>query len=80
MADECGFNRTAILRRVERLADAVLRELDPAVADVEAMPAGGHDMMPEFHDAIMTRCRAVRNNLRDVGPESEPVAGSDEFL
>jgi serine/threonine-protein kinase HipA len=75
MADECGFNRTAILRRVEHLANTVLRELGPAVAEVEAMPAGGHGMISEFQGAIMARCRTVRSNLRNVAPESEALAG-----
>ena len=65
-AVECGLNPTAILGRVDELAAAVLNELDAAVADVNAMPAGTHGMMPEFKEAIAARARALRSGLKET--------------
>jgi serine/threonine-protein kinase HipA len=66
MADECGFNRTMILRRVENLAEKARRKIPEAVETVKAMPGGGHPLLGDFAAAIETRCRAVVRNLAHV--------------
>jgi serine/threonine-protein kinase HipA len=66
MADECGFNRTMILRRVEALAEKARKELPAAIETVRAMPGGDHPLLNEFAGAIETRCRAVRRNFAHV--------------
>ncbi|EWY40768.1 hypothetical protein N825_33100 [Skermanella stibiiresistens SB22] len=66
MADECGFNRTMILRRIEMVAERVRRELSEAVGAVRAMPGGDHPLLGEFAAAIEARCRTVVLNLAHV--------------
>jgi serine/threonine-protein kinase HipA len=70
-AGECGLNATRLVRRVEDLANTVLREAKGAAAEVEAMPAGTHVMIPDFVDAIEKRARAIISGLNDNadGPE-----------
>jgi serine/threonine-protein kinase HipA len=82
MADECGFNRTMILQRVEALAEKARRNIPQAVESVRAMPGGGHPLLGDFAAAIESRCRTVVRNLahvedigdgggEDAGPEPE---------
>lgn len=66
MADECGFNRTMILRRVEGIAERIRRELPEAVGVVRAMPGKDHPLLGEFAAAIETRCRSIVLNLTHV--------------
>lgn len=66
-ASDCGLNPTRILVRIEELALRVCKELDAAEAEVQAMPAGSHPMMPEFKRAIAARARAVMSGLADDG-------------
>lgn len=63
---DCGLNPTAILGRVDELTAMVLKELDAAVADVNAMPAGTHPLMPEFKAAIAARAHALRSGLSEA--------------
>lgn len=72
-ADDCGFNRTMILGRIDTLAARVRRELAEAVDAVRAMPAGDHPLLDAFAAAIETRCRTVIANLRqtDDGGDGE---------
>ena len=79
LAVDCGLNPTRILRRVDELASLVLTELDAAVAEVNAMPAGTHGMMLEFKEAIAARARAVCSGLKEteamaVKPAAKAVA------
>jgi serine/threonine-protein kinase HipA len=62
-AVDCGLNAPRLVTRVRGLAGAVLRELQPAVEEVAAMPAGQHPMMPEFRAAIAARARNVLSGL-----------------
>jgi serine/threonine-protein kinase HipA len=77
MADQCGFNRTMILRQVESVAGRVMRELPEAVAAVKAMPAGDHPLLGEFAEAITGRCRTVVANLAQVGEGVADVSTSE---
>ena len=71
MADECGFNRTMILRRIETVAERVRRELPEAVAAVRTMPRGDHPLLGEFAAAIEARCRTVVRLLAHVEEDAE---------
>lgn len=71
MADECGFNRTMILRRIERIGERVRRELPEAVGVVRAMPGKDHPLPGEFAAVIETRCRTVVLNLTHVEVDDE---------
>jgi serine/threonine-protein kinase HipA len=62
MAEECGLNATSVVRRVTRLADAVLHELDVAIDTVRAMPAGDHPILTVARDEIRKLCVTVRRN------------------
>jgi serine/threonine-protein kinase HipA len=62
---ECGLNGPRLIKRVEYLATRVLREVRPAAAEVDAMPAGTHVLMPKFVEAIETRARAIIAGLSD---------------
>ncbi len=75
-ATECGLNPTRTATRVSALATRVSERLDAAVAEVEAMPAGTHSMLPEFRKAIAARCRAVIAGLEDrtMGEDTESEA------
>lgn len=56
---ECGLNGPRLVKRVEDLANRVLREVRAAAAEVDAMPAGTHVLMPKFVEAIEARARAI---------------------
>jgi serine/threonine-protein kinase HipA len=62
MAEECGLNATSVVRRVTRLADGVLHDLDAAIGTVRAMPAGDHPILAIARDEIRKLCVAVRRN------------------
>jgi serine/threonine-protein kinase HipA len=69
LAAECGLSRPGTVARVEMLANKVMKELDAAVGDVEAMPAGTHAMLPLFKGAIEQRVRAILAGLLELaGP------------
>lgn len=76
MADECGFNRTMILRRIETVAERVRRELPEAVVAVRAMPGGDHPLLDDFAAAIEARCRTVVLNLAHVEADAEDEEGA----
>ncbi len=56
---ECGLNGPRLVKRVEDLANRVLREVRAAAAEVDAMPAGTHVLMPKFVEAIEDRARSI---------------------
>ncbi len=64
MAHECGLNGSAVIRRVQQIAEIVLSNLESARVMVEAMPAGTHPMLSSFTSAISRRCADVIANLR----------------
>jgi serine/threonine-protein kinase HipA len=64
-AADCGLNGPRLLARVEELANAVSREIGPATAEVVAMPAGSHGLLPKFCEAIEGRARDILNGLAD---------------
>lgn len=64
-AREAGLGPGATLRRIEGLATAMLRLAPLARADVEAMPAGGHALLPVVEQAVVARCRAILDGLAD---------------
>jgi serine/threonine-protein kinase HipA len=66
-AKDCGLNPGRVVARVKAFVQAVHRELDTATAEVEAMPAGSHGMLPVFTAAIHTRTRAILAGLDDNG-------------
>jgi len=73
MADECGFNRTMILGRIEAFAERARRELPKTVEAVRAMPGGDHPLLGEFASAIEARCRTVVRNLVHVEGAVEAI-------
>jgi serine/threonine-protein kinase HipA len=75
MADQCKLNRQGIISRVGMLSRMSLAKLNDAVAEVEAMPGGGHRRLSEFKDAIAARCRQVEKNLTRI--ERDPRAGDE---
>ena len=64
-AGDCGLNGPRLIKRVEELANAVSREVKAAEAEVDAMPAGTHALMPAFVEAIEARARVVISGLSD---------------
>jgi serine/threonine-protein kinase HipA len=72
MALECGIRPAGVVARVRSLAEQVQKELPASVAEVEAMPAGGHSLMPEFRNAIEVRARTLLLGLTDEAPNSAP--------
>ena len=64
-AAACGLNETRVVARVAELVGKVDKALPESVATVEAMPAGGHVLLPRFRDAIAARCARVSRNLDD---------------
>jgi serine/threonine-protein kinase HipA len=62
MAEECGLNATSVMRRVIRLADAVMHDLDAAIDTVRAMLAGDHPILAIARDEIRKLCVTVRRN------------------
>jgi serine/threonine-protein kinase HipA len=68
-AGDCGLNAPRLTKRVEELANAVLREVSGAAEEVNAMPAGTHALMPAFGEAIEARARAVISGLSEDEPK-----------
>lgn len=66
LAAECGLNPTRLAARVETLGRAVLREAKKAAAEVAAMPAGPHILLPAFVEAIESRARAILSGLSET--------------
>jgi len=62
-AKSTGLNAGKVVGRVRMIAGRVSKELDGAVADVMAMPAGGHPLLPAFQAAIAARVRTVLAGL-----------------
>ena len=54
-----------MLRRIRTLATLVGDNVDAARADVEAMPAGGHALLPMIQEAVSQRCRDILAGLED---------------
>jgi serine/threonine-protein kinase HipA len=73
-AAECGLSAPRLIKRVEELANAVLREAKGAATEVDVMPAGTHVMMPPFVAAIETRARAIISGLNEIVDGPEPIA------
>jgi serine/threonine-protein kinase HipA len=76
---ECGLNGPRLIKRVEDLATGVLREVGPAAAEVDAMPAGTHVLMPKFVEAIEARARAILAGAADDSDgedRTEPTAAA----
>lgn len=69
-AMECGLNPTGTVARVERLALLVRKNVRPAAADVESMPAGSHAMMDQFCNELEKRVGAVLIGLADTSGSS----------
>jgi serine/threonine-protein kinase HipA len=74
---ECGLNAPRVAKRVEELARRVLREVGAAAAEVEAMPAGTHVLMPKFVAAIEERARAIIAGLVEDAPAEGKAAPSE---
>jgi serine/threonine-protein kinase HipA len=75
LAGECGLNAPRLIKRVEELANVVLREIETSAAEVDAMPAGTHALMPAFVEAIQARARAILSGLK----EDEPKAAAPQL-
>ena len=64
MAKEAGLG-TTVLRRIAALAQRVIAQVEAARHDVEAMPAGGHYMLPLICDAVEARAHAILAGLEN---------------
>lgn len=74
MAAETGLGPAATIGRVEQVAGRILAQLPAAVAEVEAMPAGGHPLLKALADQIEERARLVQNHARlDSDPGADPA-------
>jgi serine/threonine-protein kinase HipA len=73
-AADSGLNATRLIRRVDELGKSILRQIDIAATEVNAMPAGTHVLMPKFVEAIKQRARAILAGLDDDSPSEEHVA------
>lgn len=73
LAAECGLNAPRLIKRVDELANAVMREARGAAVEVNAMPAGTHTLMPRFVEAIEQRARAIISGLSEDSPTEERV-------
>jgi serine/threonine-protein kinase HipA len=62
-ARDCGLNPTRLVARVAALCATAQKEVAAAAAEVEAMPAGGHLLLPKAAEAIETRVRALLAGL-----------------
>ena len=63
MAQSAGIGPSLTLRRVRSLAENIEHELASAVAEVDAMSAGGYPLLDLFAEKIRERTRTVRTNL-----------------
>lgn len=68
-ARDARLGPSLTIRRIEALARSVLRQAPLARIQVEAMPAGGHPLLPAIEQAVATRCRAVLEGLADHAGE-----------
>lgn len=78
-ARDCGLNPTRTVTRVEALARQVQARVGEAVTAVEAMPAGGHAILPVARQAIEARVKAVLAGLEDASEgdaDTEPSASA----
>lgn len=64
-ARECGLNPRRLVGRVAALCGHVMAELGPTLAEVEAMPAGGHPLLGAVRDAVATRARVLAAGLEE---------------
>ena len=65
-AKDCGLNPAQVLKRVESLCEAVLAKAAEAERLVEAMPAGGHPLLPAVRSAVEGHARALTRQLSEV--------------
>ncbi len=74
-AKDCGLNPAQVLKRVEALCEAVLTQAPEAERLVEAMPAGGHPLLPAVRAAVERHARALSRQLSELddAPETEPL-------
>jgi serine/threonine-protein kinase HipA len=63
MAASVGLSAASTIARVGELAEAVEKRLVDATAAVEAMPAGGHDVIAKAVHAIRKRCGRIVRQL-----------------
>jgi serine/threonine-protein kinase HipA len=59
LARECGLNPKQVFERIGALASLALRETHAAAAEVESMPAGGHESLDLALSAVERRAHAV---------------------
>ena len=80
LAGDCGLNAPRLIKRVQELANAALREASRAASEVDAMPAGTHVLMVPFVEAIEGRARAILSGLREDQPDSASPARKSSAL
>lgn len=76
-AEQAGLNPKALVARVAELAAKVGTAAAPAAAEIAAMPAGDHIMMPKFVDAIEVRTRAVLGGLTEELADKPATSAPD---
>ena len=75
-ARECGLGAKQVLARVRALAESAKAEASATVAEITAMPAGGHPILDEVRTLIERRARTLVAQLDDTKVEVatiEPV-------
>lgn len=65
-AAACSLNPTLVLNRVESLSNKVIDQLKDAVAEVENMPGGKHDLLKTTADAINQRAKYLISGLQEL--------------
>lgn len=75
-AVDCKLSPAQTVRRVSEIAEGVLRHAQEAKAIVEAMPAGGHQVLDTVVEAVIARARGYSERLKlsAPAPAEEPAA------
>jgi serine/threonine-protein kinase HipA len=77
-AEECGLGARQVLARVRALAQLTLAEAEAAVAEVIAMPAGGHVILDQTRRSIEDRARALIAQLEEIEEEPDEQAADND--
>ena len=77
-AEECGLGARQVLARVRALAQLALAETEAGVAEVIAMPAGGHVILDRTRRSIEDRARALIAQLEEIEEKPDEQAADND--
>ncbi len=77
-AAECGLGGKQVLARVRALSAGAIAQSEAAVADVVAMPAGGHAVLEDTRRAVEQRARTLLANLDGISSRADGTAEPDK--